>query len=95
MWYNKPKGWLQKGQRSYGHEVWKCRTDLIEPWGPGSDYQKFGGTNHQGLSRQKAFDGGDFLSAKNQLNPLAKYLIPINIFLGIIVVILGITLRGF
>ena len=44
---------------------------------------------------QKAFDSGDFLSAKNQLNPLAKYLIPINIFLGIIAVILGITLRGF
>src|SRR5574344_837180 len=36
-----------------------------------------------------------FVSAKNQLNPLAKYLIPINIFLGIIAVILGITLRGF
>ena len=36
-----------------------------------------------------------FLSAKNQLNPLAKYLIPINIFLGIVAVILGITLRGF
>ena len=44
---------------------------------------------------QKAFNGGDFLSAKNQLNPLAKYLIPINIFLGIVAVILGITLRGF
>jgi len=44
---------------------------------------------------QKAFDGGDFLSAKNQLNPLAKYLIPRNIFLGIVAVILGITLRGF
>ncbi len=44
---------------------------------------------------QKAFDSGDFLSAKNQLNPLAKYLIPINIFLGIVAVILGITLRGF
>ena len=44
---------------------------------------------------QKAFDSGDFLSAKNQLNSLAKYLIPINIFLGIIAVILGITLRGF
>ena len=44
---------------------------------------------------QKAFDGGDFLSAKNKLNPLAKYLIPINIFLGIVAVILGITLRGF
>lgn len=44
---------------------------------------------------QKAFNDGDFLSAKNQLNQLAKYLIPINIFLGIIAVILGITLRGF
>ncbi|WP_148623307.1 hypothetical protein [Aliarcobacter cryaerophilus] len=44
---------------------------------------------------QKAFDSGDFVTAKNQLNPLAKYLIPINIFLGIIAVILGITLRGF
>lgn len=44
---------------------------------------------------QKAFDGRDFLNAKNQLNPLAKYLIPINIFLGIIAIILGITLRGF
>lgn len=44
---------------------------------------------------QKAFDSGDFLSAINQLNPLAKYLIPINIFLGIVAVILGITLRGF
>ena len=44
---------------------------------------------------QKAFNVGDFLSAKNQLNPLARYLIPINIFLGIVAVILGITLRGF
>ena len=33
--------------------------------------------------------------ALDQLNPLAKYLIPINIFLGIVAVILGITLRGF
>lgn len=44
---------------------------------------------------QKAFNVGDFLSTKNQLNPLAKYLIPTNIFLGIVAVILGITLRGF
>lgn len=44
---------------------------------------------------QKAFDIGDFTTAKNKLNLLAKYLIPINIFLGIIAVILGITLRGF
>ncbi len=44
---------------------------------------------------QKAFDIGDFTTAKNHLALLAKYLIPINIFLGIIAVILGITLRGF
>lgn len=50
---------------------------------------------NSGDKAQKAFNGGDFLSAKNQLNPLAKYLIPINIFLGIVAVILGITLRGF
>lgn len=43
---------------------------------------------------QKAFDNGDFATAKNQLTPLAKYLIPINIVLGLIAVILGITLRG-
>ena len=44
---------------------------------------------------QKAFDSGDFLSAKNHLTPLAKYLIPTNIVLGLIALILGITLRGF
>lgn len=43
---------------------------------------------------QKAFDNADFASAKNQLAPLAKYLIPINIVLGLIAIILGITLRG-
>lgn len=44
---------------------------------------------------QKAFDSGDFLSAKNHLEPLAKYLIPLNIILGLLAVIFGITLRGF
>ena len=44
---------------------------------------------------QKAFDNKDFATAKNQLAPLAKYLIPINIVLGLLAVILGITLRGF
>ncbi|QKF68274.1 putative membrane protein [Arcobacter venerupis] len=44
---------------------------------------------------QKAFDNADFASAKNQLTPLAKYLIPINIVLGLFAIILGITLRGF
>ena len=44
---------------------------------------------------QKAFDVGDFLSAKNHLIILAKYLIPINIVLGLFAVIFGIILRGY
>ncbi|MGE4381905.1 MAG: hypothetical protein AB7D41_01750 [Arcobacter sp.] len=44
---------------------------------------------------QKAFDSGDFTTAKNYLVPLAKYLIPTNIVLGLIAIILGITLRGY
>jgi len=44
---------------------------------------------------QKAFEGGDFLTAKNQLAPIAKYFIPLNIALGIIAIFLGVTLRGF
>jgi uncharacterized membrane protein len=44
---------------------------------------------------QKAFDGGDFASAKNNLLPIATYFIPINIVLGLIAIFLGVTLRGF
>ena len=44
---------------------------------------------------QKAFDSGDFATAKNHLVLLAKYLIPTNIVLGLIAIILGITLRGY
>lgn len=44
---------------------------------------------------QKAFDSGDFATAKKHLTPLASYLIPTNIILGLIALILGITLRGF
>ena len=44
---------------------------------------------------QKAFDDGDFLTAKNNLLPIATYFIPINIVLGLISIFLGITLRGF
>jgi len=44
---------------------------------------------------QKAFDNGDFASAKNNLLPIATYFIPINIALGLIAIFLGITLRGF
>jgi SNF family Na+-dependent transporter len=43
---------------------------------------------------QNAFNNGDFLTAKNQLNPLAKYLIPTNIILGLLALVLGIRLRG-
>ncbi len=44
---------------------------------------------------QKAFDSGNFASAKNNLLPIATYFIPINIVLGLIAIFLGITLRGF
>ena len=44
---------------------------------------------------QKAFDSGDFASAKNNLLPIATYFIPINIVLGLIAIFLGVTLRGF
>ncbi len=44
---------------------------------------------------QKAFESGDFLSAKNLLVPIAKYFIPFNIILGLIAIFLGVTLRGF
>lgn len=44
---------------------------------------------------QKAFDEGKFPIAKENLLPIATYLIPINILLGIIAIFLGITLRGF
>jgi len=44
---------------------------------------------------EKAFIEGDFLTAKNNLVPIAKYYIPLNIILGIIAIYLGVTLRGF
>ncbi len=44
---------------------------------------------------EKAFIAGDFLTAKNNLAPIAKYYIPLNIILGIIAIYLGVTLRGF
>lgn len=44
---------------------------------------------------QNAFDLGNFALAKEKLTPIAKYLIPINIALGLIAIFLGITLRGF
>lgn len=44
---------------------------------------------------QKAFNNNDISTAKNNLVPIATYLIPINIILGIIAIFLGVTLRGF
>jgi len=44
---------------------------------------------------EKAFIEGDFLGAKNNLSPIAKYYIPLNIILGIMAIYLGVTLRGF
>lgn len=44
---------------------------------------------------QKAFDKGKLPEAKKKLLPIANYLIPTNIVLGLIAIFLGITLRGF
>jgi len=44
---------------------------------------------------QKAFDEGVLPTAKERLLPIANYLIPINIVLGLIAIFLGVTLRGF
>lgn len=44
---------------------------------------------------QKAFDEGNLTKAKESLLPIAGYLIPVNIVLGLIAIFLGITLRGF
>ena len=44
---------------------------------------------------QKAFDTGDFATAKAQLSPIAGFYIPLNIVLGLIAIYLGVTLRGF
>jgi len=44
---------------------------------------------------QKAFDNDDLKEAKKQLAPISKIYIPLNIFLGLVAIYLGITLRGF
>lgn len=44
---------------------------------------------------QRAFDEGALPIAKEKLLPIANYLIPINIVLGLIAIYLGVTLRGF
>ena len=44
---------------------------------------------------QKAFDEGNLPIAKEKLIPIAQYLIPINIILGLVAIYFGVTLRGF
>lgn len=43
---------------------------------------------------QRFFDNGELPSAKEQLAPLAGWMIPLNTVLGIVAVFLGVTLRG-
>jgi len=42
---------------------------------------------------QKLIDGGDFAGAKPLLGMIGKYMVPLNITLGIIAIYLGVTLR--
>ena len=44
---------------------------------------------------KKMFELGDLDGAKQKIAPLAKWLIPINIFLGLVEIMLGIVLRGY
>lgn len=43
----------------------------------------------------KFFKNGEYVLTKKELEPIAKYLIPINIVLGLVEIYLGIALRGF
>ncbi|RXJ67901.1 hypothetical protein CRV08_08780 [Halarcobacter ebronensis] len=43
---------------------------------------------------QAAFDEGNITLAKDNLVPIAKYFIPLNIVLGLVAIYFGITLRG-
>ena len=44
-------------------------------------------------SAQRAFVSGDTINAKNELLFIANYLIPVNLFLGILQVAFGVVLR--
>ena len=44
---------------------------------------------------EMAYISGDMQKTKELLKPLAQYLIPFNIFLGLIALYLGVLLRGF
>ncbi|RXI28462.1 hypothetical protein [Aliarcobacter trophiarum] len=43
----------------------------------------------------KFFKNNEYILAKKELEPIAKYLIPINIAFGLVEIYLGIALRGF
>ena len=43
---------------------------------------------------KKAFEMGEMLKTKNALILISKYLIPLNIFLGLVAVYLGVVLRA-
>jgi uncharacterized membrane protein len=43
---------------------------------------------------QKAFYNKDFKKAKEYLMPIATWMIPVNIFLGVVALYIGVTLRG-
>ena len=43
---------------------------------------------------QKLIDAGDMAGAKNILGLIGKYMVPLNILLGIIAIYLGVTLRN-
>lgn len=46
-------------------------------------------------SAQKLFDMGNLVAAKEKVSNIPNLLLPINIFLGLIAIYLGITLRGY
>lgn len=44
---------------------------------------------------QKLFDNGNMAAAKEQVRLLPNLLLPINVILGMVAIVLGVTLRGF
>ncbi|BCD68631.1 hypothetical protein [Nitratiruptor sp. YY09-18] len=44
---------------------------------------------------QSYYLAGNFMMAKNYLAPIAKYMLPVNIFLGLAAIYFGLILRGF
>ena len=47
------------------------------------------------IKAQKLFNSGNLAAAKEQVKILPNILLPINIILGVIAIILGVTLRGY